>query len=911
MFRQDHKTDKRGGMLLFVDSEFQVVPCKEMAHIAEKFQESFWHWVWYGKTSRCLVGVVYRKPNSSRANDEELINMIQQAANLARDILVLGDFNLPEISWQDNTARNNFNDGFNTPEEFLLALDTNGLCQHVTMATRARGCNHPSLLDLVITSWEDNIDNLDILAPLGRSDHSVIEAELLFPLKGCGKTGDCKEVWNYRKGDYQKARELGNSMQWEEQFENKTSDEQYEIFVDTLKNIRNDCIPKKTVTKTQGNNKLWFNNEAGRLVDRKKTTWKAFMRAERLQLGNRDLLQRKYLRARRKADQGIRRIKREYEETLYVRIKDNPKAFYSYCNSKNKKREPVGKVKNPDGTATNSHAEAACALNKHFKSVFTVEDDADLIYANDFLTLLYDDTTCPFTNCAHYIGPSLESIEIHAEDILPLLRHLKPHKSPGPDELHPQLLSELADVIAKPLEYVFRNSLNSGKVPRLWKTANITAVHKKGPRDDVKNYRPISLTCICSKIMETLIRNQVMEHIVRNNILGNQQHGFSSGRSCLTNLLLMLEECSSNMDNKQPTDIIYLDFAKAFDTVPHTRLCHKLQATGIRGEVLGWLENFLDSRTQRVVLNGCASPWEEVLSGVPQGSVIGPTLFLIFIHDIASNIQSPVQIFADDTKIYRSIQSNSDELTLQQDLQQVEQWSKVWKLSFNTTKCQVLRMGSSKFQTNRPAYQLNEVSLANVTEQRDLGVLMDGELDFDKHVNNCIHKAYASWAIIRRTFESMKPKMFNLLYKTYVRPHVEYCPQAWSPFKKGTVKKLERVQRTATRRVKGLLGVPYEDRIKRLGLTTLEERRERGDLIETHKIMHNLHSVDMTHLFHLQPNRNRRNCLKIYKPRYRTVKRGKFFTQRVINKWNKLPNSVKQAETTNQFKSRYDKAKGN
>ena len=836
-----------------------------------------------------------------------MMTLLQDAANLSRDLLLVGDFNLPEISWIDNTVKNKYNEGFNTPVEFMNCLLAGSLHQHIDTATRARGRDQPSLLDLVITNWEDNIEDLAVTAPLGRSDHGIIQGNILFPTRK--EEEKRKELWNYRKGDYLKARNMARNVNWNEELAGKTSTEQYERFVEIMKTIRDATVPKLLINQQTGKSKMWFNSSAERLVDKKNQAWGSYMRAERLKLRERHILRKRYQRARQRARVGIRKIKRRHEESLFLRIRDNPKSFYAYCNSSNKIRKPVGKITLPDGTPAKDDTQAASVLSTHFKSVFTDEDDANLINCNEFFSQHYGDTACPFQDCHHYMGPFVDSVDIEDSEIASLLKQLKHFKSPGPDDLHPQLLSELAETIAKPLGIIFRKSLATGKVPNYWKEANITAIHKKGPREDAKNYRPISLTCIPSKIMETLVKVKVMEHISSMGILNDRQHGFCNGRSCLTNLLTMTEDCSSNMDKKIPTDIIYLDFAKAFDTVPHARLCHKLQhISGITGDLLRWLEDFLTDRRQRVVISGHFSAWERVTSGVPQGSVIGPVLFLIYINDLTSHMKSPVQIFADDTKLYRGIESDLDFQLLQQDLQQVEVWSKTWKLCYNTSKCQVLRIGRKQSLENRPTYVLNGTTLDNVLEQRDLGVMIDASLEFDSHINKSVKSAFTCWGIIKRTFEMpMKPKLFNLLYKTFIRCHLEYCPEVWSPLKIGAKKKIERVQRVSTKRVKGMSHVSYEDRLAHLGLTTLEKRRERSDMVEVHRIVHKLHSVDLSAMFQLIPAGGRRGRYTIFKQRHRTAKRGASFSQRVINNWNKLPEIVKLERSSTSFKRSYDK----
>ena len=912
ILRLDNSNERRGGILAFVRDDLEVKQCHELARHCSLFKESSWSWVYMSKTTRLLLGILYRKPSSCRVNDEKMIKLLEKAATLTNNLVVCGDFNLPDISWTDSTAKNKHNEGYNTPVEMLNVTQTHGLHQHVRQFTRARGTNQPSLLDLLITSQADNVDNLEVLPPLGKSDHGIIQAELLLP-DVTSRKGDVpyKIMWNYMKGDYEKARKIALRIEWIKLFEGKTSDEQYNILVDQLRLIREECVPLKKISRGRDSNKKWFNDKAKRLVARKKHAWDAYMRAERLKLPEVNDYRKRYVRARNRAQYGIRGIKRRHEETLLTRLKSNPKLFYSYYNSKTKVREPVGQIRKPDGTLTSSNKEAAAALSQHFKNVFTVEDDANLIYANEYFSSLPldgDDRICPFRNCEHRDVPVLDSIDISAQDIYRLLKELKQYKSPGPDELHPRLLSELSNCIAFPLKVIFDRSLSTGQVPKLWKLANVTAVHKKGSRDEAQNYRPISLTCICSKLMERIVNEQVMKHLIHNDILSSQQHGFTPGRSCLTNLLTTLEDCSRNLDDKVPTDIIYLDFAKAFDTVPHARLCHKLQRSGIGGPLLKWLEDFLYERKQRVILNGAHSAWERVISGVPQGSVIGPTLFLLFINDLPDRIASKVQIFADDSKIYRHIHSPVDVHQLQEDLQEVERWSLEWKLRYNTSKCQTLRIGTKNMQSDRPTYKLNGVNLENIQEQRDLGVTIDSSLEFETHINKSSQRAYAAWGIARRTFEKMSPALFRLVYKTFIRPHVEFCPQVWSPYKKFRIKKIEKVQRITTKGVIGMRGLEYPERLKELQLTTLEERRERGDLLETHKILHKLHTTDLSHLFQVR-NRTDRDFLKLYKSHNRTLKRGKHFSQRVISKWNMLDNDTKRSTSSNQFKSRYDKFK--
>ncbi|CAL4067024.1 unnamed protein product [Meganyctiphanes norvegica] len=401
---------------------------------------------------------------------------------------------------------------------------------------------------------------------------------------------------------------------------------------------------------------------------------------------------------------------------------------------------------------------------------------------------------------------------------------------------------------------IFEESLQTGETPDDWRKANVTPIFKKGDRNDPANYRPVSLTSQVCKMLETVVRDNILNHLKENDLLSDKQHGFREGRSCLSNLLTTLEDWTSILDDGDCVDVAYLDFKKAFDLVSHKHLLLKLQKYGINGQVGNWIKAFLENRKQRVVIRGQVSDELDVLSGVPQGSVLGPILFLIFINDLPNCTTCPVCMFADDSKIYCRVPrerngkpelEGSHEL-LQNDLNELHKWATKWKMSFNVNKCKVMHL---RYGNPRQEYELDGTVLSETSEERDLGVVIDSDLKFSKNIKGIVAKANRMIGMIKISFESLDDDMFLNLYNTLVRPLLEYCVHAWSPYLQRDITLLENVQRRTTRLVRILKNKDYETRLKELKLTKLEDRRTRGDMILTYRLINGLEGIDYRKFF--------------------------------------------------------------
>nr|XP_054774593.1 uncharacterized protein LOC129282754 [Lytechinus pictus] len=360
------------------------------------------------------------------------------------------------------------------------------------------------------------------------------------------------------------------------------------------------------------------------------------------------------------------------------------------------------------------------------------------------------------------------------------LRQLNPSKACGPDEISPRLLKLVSQEISPALSFLYQQSYNSGVTPSHWRQALVAPVHKSGDKSEPSQYRPISLTCICCKVMEHVVLSHVSKHLASNNILTDAQHGFRQGLSTVTQLTSAIDDWTSVIQKRGQVDAVFLDFQKAFDRVPYQRLHSKLLYYGITGDTLNWIMSFLTNRRQAVVVDGTKSQWKSVTSGVPQGSVIGPTLFLLFINDIQDQIRSSMRLFADDCVIYREISKSTDHHILQQDLQQLSNWSSTWLMNFNVKKCAVLSI-TRKRVPGFYDYSLCNDLIPRASEYKYLGVTITADLRWNKHCQNIRHKASRTLGLIRRTLSPCTKEVKARAYTALVRPQLEYASEAWNP----------------------------------------------------------------------------------------------------------------------------------
>nr|VZI30179.1 unnamed protein product [Spirometra erinaceieuropaei] len=870
LFRRDRRERQGGGVVTYVKHGLLVSEKTEQFACCA---ETIWLNIRVPGSHSLEVLTVYRPPRSDPEADARLLEELGRFA-LRPDVLIMGDFNAPLIDWSSLYARG--------PElafdrRFLDMALRSFLTQHVLFPTRVREGQQSNCLDLVLTKSMDSIDEVQCLPPLGRSDHVVLQWDYSIFSVPEQPTKIRRNIW---RGDFDQMKAEINNTDWESAFSGNI-EEDWKWFSELLHALLTNHCP----LSRKGLNKRprWLTQALKKEINKKRRLWQKSLtdgtpvsiNAYKIQ---RNLVKRLTLRTRQ-----------NFEKDLLNRAMENPKLFYSYIRSSTRNRDPIPLLKTSGDEEISEDGEKAEHFSQFFKSIFTSES--------------------PFTPPDYDFdeGPKIESVSFDEATVRKELMTLNESKSPGPDDIPPKLLKELAAELAKPLSMLFQASFEAGGLPADWKSARITPLHKGGSKASANNYRPISLTSICCKLMEKIIKRELMRFLEQHNLLSDAQHGFRSGRSCVTNLLNCLERWTRSVDEGSALHVVHIDFKKAFDSVPHQRLLHKLSRTGVRGNLLKWIQSFLLDRCQTVHVGGQKSTEVAVESGVPQGSVLGPTLFIIYVNDCVSELECGVAMFADDIKLWSVLRTADDEEHLQANLNRLQQWSKAWLLPFNEKKCNILRVGRAR-SPNHMAYCLNGIPQQEVDSQKDLGVWITTSLKPSLHCTKIAKSAMSVLYLVKRAFSAFDEDCFAKVFRTFVRPQLEFAIQAWRPWTAKDLSILERVQRRATKLVAGQGSLPYATRLANLHLFPLSYRQLRGDLIQVFRIIRGQDcSLVPGDFFELATTTNLRgHPFKLRVTGARLDTRKLFFSNRVVEAWNALPVDVVTSASVEVFKRKLD-----
>ena len=838
--------------------------------------ESIWASIHMKGSQPVYFGAFYRPDGGCKEVDLATINQLEQIIQKIPSkshIWLSGDFNLPDMDWENVR----FITGGRYPavsKQMLEIADEFNLRQMNTLPTR-----NDSVLDLIFTNTPTFVQNIEILPGLG--DHDILSVDALLTPKRIKIPR--RKVYLYKKGKFDL---ISNDM---DKFAKTLTDDAVEkSTVNTLWNNFKDAILKsieKHVPSRMSKNSSqlpWVHSSHIRMIRRKHRIYNKAKKSNNAS----DWTQFRDLR--RTTDRSIRKARSQFLCDVGESLESgDSKPFWRFIKNSRQNFSGVAALNTVKGVAI-SAVEKANALNDQFKSVFTNEDSSSI-------PKLQSDI------------PVMPPINVTTPGVEKLLKDLKPQKAPGPDGVTPRVLKECASSIAPILTVIYQKSLTSGELPDDWLRANVTPLFKKGNRSEPGNYRPVSLTSIPCKLLEHIIHSTIMSHLDEHEYITDKQHGFRRGRSCETQLSLTVNDIAKVLNDKGQMDVIIMDFSKAFDTVPHERLLAKLKHAGIHGSLHTWIRTFLTQRSQQVALEGAFSSSIHVTSGVPQGTVLGPLMFLLYLNDITKGISSEIRLLADDCIMYRQINNAKDSEDLQNDINLLCDWEQRWQMKFNKAKCYAMNI-THKTDPLHTNYCMGDTTLETVKNHTYLGVELNNKLSWANHIQNVKTRANQILGLLRRNLYSCSSDVKSVAYKTLVRPRLEYCASVWDPYQKDLISQLESVQRRSARFVlkNHRRKASVTQMLTQLKWEPLEHRRASQRLTLIYKSVNKLMAVN-TDSYQTKP-RSCASTRQLDSISFRKLQTAKdcykySLFPRTFAEWNCIPASIRSAPTVGQFKT--------
>lgn len=813
VYRRDRNAMNGGGVLIAVSNDI----ISHRMTMWESSCEDLWVTVdikILGKSKHIAICALYLPPPVSKDKLEDFISHTNVVISKNDHVLLAGDFNLSSLTWSQQQGVSHLQIS-NNPSSTLDAMfvdfiEENSLNQYNYVVN-----TNQRILDLVLSNTTE-LKIKESCNPISIVDshHPPLHITVTSNKKQL-VTEIYNERYNFYKANYDSIVTDLNNISWIDVL-SKCPDVNTMVmtFYHEL-----DILIKKHVPKCKPNNSkypTWFSKK---IINLLKLKHKARLKYKKYK---NPIDQMEFVELREQCNKLLKNEYKSYIENIESNISSNPKYFWTHLKNLKKSSNTYPSRMVLDDQEASNGFDICNLFAKNFSSVYEVNSSLSHTSSN------------PVSNV------SLCYIQFTQHEVFKKLKRLDLSKGAGPDNLPPIFLVRCAEPLSLPVSIIYNESLKTGIYPSFWKQARIVPIYKKGDRSNIANYRPISLISVLPKMLEALLRPTFVRHVQQ--LLSNAQHGFTKSRSTATNLTNFSTFLSESIDSRVQVDTIYTDFSKAFDKVNHSLLIKKLSNFGFGGTVLSWLESYVTDRSSFVVVKGHVSKLYHSTSGVPQGSVLGPILFNIFINDVTECFQeSNCFIFADDLKIAKVIKSPNDSKALQEDLDRLAEWSHKNFMVLNPHKCSFI-----KFTRNRnsiqTSYNINGVALAEQEVVRDLGITFDTKLSFNQHIEiMCKSARRILGFVFRNSKEFKKLSTKKLLFTSLVRSKLEYCSVVWNPNYQVHKDRIELIQRRFTYSFinRSNKRVPYSDRLKVFDLMKLSDRRTLQDMLFLYKLLNN------------------------------------------------------------------------
>ena len=899
-FSSDHPSgEKKGGVGIFYK---EYLPLKIRYDLS--FEESIVTELKFGH-KKIFFTVLYRNP-INKFGTPEFSNFVKNFNTLYFKIMnenpytmfFTGDFNAHSLNWWPQ--------GDNTHEGIQLdnLFSDLNLTQIITEHTHFRENSLPSCIDLIITDQPNLVLESGVRPSLDPTcKHQITFCKINFmvpPLPAYNR-----KVWQFDKANLPLISRAISLFPWQERLDQIPDPSlQVEMLNQTILNIMSNFVPNKTI-RIKPSEPQWLNREIKNMLKKQNRIYRkykknGFREVDRVQL---DIY-------RKQCTETIEKSKQNYLRILGDKLADKytgQKTYWKIVNNM------LSKGKAP---------RIPPLLDKN-KFVTDCKEKATLF--NDYFV----EQCQPFNNASvlpdfnSLSDIKLNSFEITNDQILNILTSLNVNKASGPDNISAKMIKLCGDSLSLPLKSIFSNILDTGIFPDQWKKANVTPVHKKDCKQIISNYRPISLLPIFVKNFEKIIFMNLYNHLINNNLITNNQSGFRPGDSVTNQLIYLVNEIFRSFDSFENLEVrsVYLDMSKAFDKVWHEGLIFKLKQNGVEGNLLKLLENYLSNRNQRVMINGNNSDWGKINSGVPQGSVLGPLLFLIYINDLEKGIKSSIKFFADDTSLFSIVKDpNTSAVELNQDLKLISRWAFQWKMSFNperTKPAEEIIFSHKRYNHDHPPLFYNNIQVKQVNDHKHLGLTLDSKLTFANHINEKLTKARKGIGIIKYLSSFVPINTLDQIYKMYVRPHLDFCdviyhlPKISSVFDSSFrlsnwMDQIERVQYQAALAVTGTWKGTSTNKIyEELGWESLTDRRWFRRLVQFYKIKNNLTPDYLKDPVPPPCNQliGTRNNNDLHNIKCRTNSYMNSFYPHSVKIWNDIGPTLRQAPSLSIFKS--------